>query len=80
MAIASVDGGLLFQVVWTSLLAGVFVTVLFSLVVVFSSRSAEARRGARRGSGVAYAALAIASMALFALAVGYGVHIMLSKG
>ena len=33
MAIASVDGGLLFQVVWSSLLAGVFVTGLFSFVV-----------------------------------------------
>jgi len=80
MAIASVDGGLLFQVVWTSLLAGVFVTVLFSFVVVFSSRSAEARRSGRGGPGVAYAALAIAAMALFAFAVGYGVQIMLSKG
>ena len=44
MAFASVDGGLLFQVVWSSLLAGVFVTVLFSVVVVFSSRCAGPRR------------------------------------
>ena len=54
MAIASVDGGLLFQVVWSSLLAGAFVTLLFSLVVVFSSRSAEARRcllGSTRSRG-----------------------------
>ncbi len=80
MAIASVDGGLLFQVVWSSLLAGVFVTGLFSFVVVFSSRSAEARRSGRGGTGVAYAALAFASMTLFALAVGWGVHIMLTKG
>ena len=79
MAIASVDGGLLFQVVWSSLLAGVFVTVLFSFVVVFSSRSAEARRSGRGGSGVFYAALAIASMTLFAFAVGWAVHIMLTK-
>ena len=60
MAIASVDGGLLFQVVWSSLLAGVFVTGLFSVVVVFSSRSAEARRSGRGGTGAAYAALAVA--------------------
>jgi hypothetical protein len=79
MAIASVDGGLLFQVVWSSLLAGVFVTVLFSFVVVFSSRSAEARRSGRGGSGVFYAALAIASMTVFAFAVGWAVHIMLTK-
>ena len=79
MAIASVDGGLLVQVVWSSLLAGVFVTVLFSFVVVFSSRSAEARRSGRGGSGVFYAALAIASMTVFAFAVGWAVHIMLTK-
>jgi hypothetical protein len=79
MAIASVDGGLLFQVVWSSLLAGVFVTVLFSFVVVFSSRSAEARRSGRGGTGAAYAALAVAAMTLFAVAVGWGVHIMLTK-
>jgi hypothetical protein len=79
MAIASVDGGLLFQVVWSSLLAGAFVTILFSLVVVFSSRSAEARRSGRGGIGAAYAALAVGSMALFAFAVGWGVHIMLTK-
>ena len=79
MAIASVDGGLLLQVVWSSLLAGVFVTGLFSVVVVFSSRSAEARRSGRGGTGAAYAALAIAAMALFAFAVGWGVHIMLTK-
>ena len=79
MAIASVDGGLLFQVIWSSLLAGIFVTGLFSFVVVFSSRSAEARRSGRGGTGAAYAALAIAAMTLFAFAVGWGVHIMLTK-
>ena len=79
MPFASIDGGLLLQVVWSSLLAGVFVTVLFSLVVLFSSRSAEARRGGRGGPGAAYAALAIASMSVFVLVVGYGVHILLSK-
>jgi hypothetical protein len=80
MVIASVDGELLFQVVWSSLLAGVFVTGLFSFVVLFSSRSGEARRSGRGGAGAAYAALAVAAMALFAFAVGWGVHIMLTKG
>jgi hypothetical protein len=80
MVLGAIDGGLLLEVVWSSLLAGVFVTVLFSLVVLFSARSAEARRGGRGGTGAAYATLAVVSMALFAVAVGYGVTIMLSKG
>ncbi len=80
MVLGAIDGGLLFEVVWASLLAGVFVTVLFSFVVLFSARSADARRRGQGGTGVAYAALAIVSMAIFAFAVGYGVQIMLSKG
>jgi hypothetical protein len=79
VVLASIDGGLLLQVVWSSLLAGVFVTVLFSFVVLFSARSAEARRAGRGGTGVAYAALAVVAMGVFTLMVGYGVHIMLSK-
>jgi hypothetical protein len=80
VVLGAIDGGLLFEVVWASLLAGVFVTVLFSFVVLFSARSAEASRAKRGGKGVAYAALAIVAMGLFTFMVGYGVHIMLSKG
>ena len=80
MALAAIDGGLLFEVVWASLLAGVFVTVVFSFVVLFSARSAEARRGGRGGRSMVYAALAFVALAVFAGAVGYGVQIMLSKG
>jgi hypothetical protein len=78
--LAAIDGGLLFEVVWASLLAGVFVTVLFSFVVLFGARSAEARRGGRGGASMAYATLSVVAMAIFAVVVAYGVHIMLSKG
>ncbi len=80
MRLAAVEVGLLLEVVWVSLVAGVAVTVLFSLVVLFGSRSAEARRGGRSGAAMAYATLAVFSFAVFGLVVGYGVNIMLSKG
>ena len=80
MPLASIDVGLLFEVVWASLLAGVVVTFLFSFVVVFGSRSAEARRSGAGGASMAYLVLALLFMAAFAVVVGYGVHIMLSKG
>jgi len=80
VVLGAIDVGLLFEVVWASLLAGVFVTVLFSFVVLFSARSADARRRGQGSTGVVYAALAIVSMAIFTFAVGYGVQIMLSKG
>ena len=79
MVLGAIDAGLLVQVVWSSLLAGVIVTVLFSFVVLFSARSGEARRGGRGGAGVAYAALAVVAMGLFTFLVGYGVQILLTK-
>jgi hypothetical protein len=80
MVLATVDVGLLFEVVWVSLLAGAVVSVLFALVVLFGARSAEARRGGAGGASMTYAVLAVAFMAAFGGLVGYAVHIMLSKG
>ena len=77
--LATIEAGLLLEVVWASLLSGVVVSILFSLVVLFSGRSAEARRAGAGNAAMAYAAIAVISMAAFAAIVGYGVHIMLSK-
>jgi hypothetical protein len=77
--LAAVEAGDILEVIWVSLTAGVFVTVAFSLVVVGSARSAEARRTGQ-GSGALWGGLAVLAFAAFAVAVAYGVHIMLSKG
>jgi hypothetical protein len=77
--LAAVKAGDIFEVVWVSLVAGVFVTVAFSCVVLGMSRSAVAARGGRGTAAVAYAVLALFAFAAFALAVGLGVQIMLSK-
>ena len=79
LAIGSIDAGQLFEVVWVSTAAGVAVTLLFSFVVLFGSRSAEAQRGGASGAAMAYAVLALLCMAAFSAVVVYGVHIMLSK-
>ena len=79
MVIGALDPGQLLQVVWASTLAGILVTFLFSFVVLFSARSAEARRGGRSTASMTYGALAVATMALFSGLVVYGVHIMLTK-
>ena len=78
--LASVDVGLLAETAWISLLSGVTVTVLFSLVVLFGARSGEARRAGSAGRAMVYAAAAVLSIAVFAVVVGYGVQVMLSKG
>jgi hypothetical protein len=80
VVLASIDVGLLFEVVWASALAGAVVSVLFALVVLFGARSAETRRAGRGTAAMAFGAAAVLSFAAFGFLVGYAVHIMLSKG
>jgi hypothetical protein len=75
---AAVKAGDIFEVVWVSLVAGVFVSVTFSFVVLGGARSAESRR-TREGSAVLWAGLAVLAFAAFAVAVVFGVHTMLAK-
>jgi hypothetical protein len=77
--LATIEIGVLADVVWESLVAGVFVSVAFSVVVLGSSRSAEARRAGRAATATAYAGLALVAMAAFGALVAYGVHVILSK-
>jgi hypothetical protein len=77
--IAAIDAGQLAEVVWVSLLAGVGITAAYSFVVLGSARSAEARRAGHSGAALGFAALAVVMLCVFAAAVAYGVHIMLSK-
>ena len=77
--LAAVKAGDILEVIWVSLVAGVFVSVAFSFVVLGMARSADA---ARRGAGtaaMAYAGLAVVAFAAFAATVALGVNIMLAK-
>ena len=67
------------QVIWVSLAAGVSVTILYSFVIYASVKGGEARRGGRRGTGIAYVTLAAFAMAVFLGATIVGVIVMLNK-
>lgn len=75
--LAAVEWSQLLEVVWVSLLAGVGVTVLFSLVVFGSSRAAEARR--EGGSPALYGALAGLALLSFLGAVVFAITVILDK-
>jgi hypothetical protein len=77
--LAAVEAGDIFEVIWASLLAGVFVSVTYSLVVLGGARSAEARRNGDGTAAMVWAGLAVLAFAAFAIAVVYGVHTMLAK-
>ena len=80
MPLATIDVGLLFEVVWASAIAGAIVSTLFALVVLFSARSAETRRAGRGTLATVYGIGAALAFAAFGALVVYAVHIMLSKG
>jgi hypothetical protein len=77
---AAVDTGALVEVVWASLLAGIGVTLAFSLVVFGSARSTAARRLGSGGTALAYAVLVVVASGAFVAGVIFGLSIMLSKG
>ena len=77
---AAVDFHALGQVVWVSLVAGVGVSVLFSLVIFGADKAGDARREGQEGQALAYGALAAVAMVVFSVAVVVGVIVMLRKG
>ena len=79
LSLAAIDGGQLLQVVWVSLAASIAVTLLFSLVVLFGSRSADHQRGGRSAHAFAHGTIALLFMIAFGALVAYGVHVMLTK-
>jgi hypothetical protein len=77
--LAAVEAGDILEVIWASLIAGVFVSVAYSCVVLGSARSAEARRNGSGTAAAVWAGVAALAFAAFAAAVVFGVHIMLAK-
>ena len=75
----AVETGLLWQLIWVSLLAGVGISALFSLVILGAARAGEARRTGQGRLAAAYAVLATLAFALFATGVVLGVHEMVAK-
>jgi hypothetical protein len=79
MPVFAVDTHLLWQVIWVSVLAGVGISALFSLVIVGGVRASDARRAGRGGAAAGYAALAVLGFVLFGVGVVLGVQAMITK-
>jgi hypothetical protein len=74
-----VDVAQLLHVVEASLIAGVGISLVFSLVILGAARAGERRQQSRHVAAGAHAALAILALAVCVAAIAYGVSIMLSK-
>ena len=73
-----VDVGQLAQVIYVALIAGVVVSLAFSLVIRGAVRAGEHRRTRPVLAGV-HALLATAGLLVVAAAIVFGVSVMLSK-
>lgn len=69
----------LLKMFYSSLLAGVGVSAVFSAAVYGAIRSSDMRRAGRGGAAVAYAALAAAGLLLSAAAIVYGLVLVAHK-
>ena len=77
--LAAVEWGLLFEVIWVSLVAGIGVTAVFSTVIYAGSRATEAKRDGQDGLAVMFGILAAIAFAAFMVGCVYGVSIILTK-
>jgi hypothetical protein len=79
MTAATIDPGLLLKVLYTSLLAGVGVSVVFSFTILGLVRSGEMRRAHRSGAALSYSILAAAGLLATAAIVVYGLILLTQK-
>jgi predicted membrane channel-forming protein YqfA (hemolysin III family) len=77
--IAAINTDGLLELMWAAPLAVLAVTVSWGLVVIGTTRAAEARRDGRVARAGAYVAMATAGAALFTAAVVFGLLVMISK-
>jgi hypothetical protein len=77
--IAAIDTGKLLELIWAAALAGIAVSVCFSLVIIGATRAGECRRNRRTGSASAYAALSVLSGIAFFGIVAFGISVITAK-
>ncbi|HST42633.1 MAG TPA: hypothetical protein VLK58_24140 [Conexibacter sp.] len=79
LAAKIVDWGQLLEVVEAGLIAGVGVTIAFSLLILGAVRAGEAQHQSRPLAMVGYGAVALIGLAICLGAIIFGVSTMLSK-
>lgn len=76
MTIATIDSNALLKMFYSSLIAGVGISVVFSVAILAAVRSSELRREHRTNAALGYGALAGCAFLVSAAAVAYGVFLV----
>lgn len=79
LAAAVVDFSTLGKVIETSLIAGIGITIVFSLVIWGSTRASDYARNEQRTLALVHAFIATAALAAVAGSVIYGLSILTTK-
>jgi hypothetical protein len=74
-----IDGHAAWQAVWTAVVAGVGVTIVFSLAVLGATRSTDMRRNDRPAQAGLFALLALLGLAATIGAVVYAITLITTK-
>jgi hypothetical protein len=75
----AVDWGTLGEVIVFSAVAGVGVTLAYSLAILGATRFAEAQRARREGQAIGWALLGVVGFAVTIAAVVFGIIVMTTK-
>ena len=76
---AAIDTTALLKMVYSSLLASVFVAVVFSTALLGAIRASDSRRAGRDAAATAYAALAVVGVLLASGVIVYGLVLIARK-
>jgi hypothetical protein len=76
---ATIDVGLLFQLVWVAALSGAAVGLAFSLLILGSVRAGDLRREGRTATATAYATMAVLAAAGITALVVFGIVVIVNK-
>jgi hypothetical protein len=79
MTRAAIDTAALLKMVYSSLLASVFIAVVFSTALLGAIRASDSRREGRGVAATAYAALAVVGVLLAGGVIVYGLVLIASK-
>jgi hypothetical protein len=79
LASAIVDVGTLLKVIEVSLVAGIGVTIAYSLVIWGSTRASDLAQREQLGLAIVHGLIAAVALAGTTAAIAYGLHVMASK-
>jgi hypothetical protein len=79
MTSAAIASSALLKMLYSSLIAGIGISLVFSVAILAAVRSTEMRRSHRTNAAVAYGALAACALAVSGAIVVYGVYLVAHK-